>query len=161
MIILSGAGFTSQDQVFIGEKPCSSVSANPRGTSIACVVPASTVAGTQPVTVLGVESQKIVMQKGFTYLLPPSVDQVVPNVVRFRPRMMRLNPAELTINGKGFIQGAAIKIGSKICPVTKITSSSITCRLPMNNRGIHSVTVTNPDGQTATKTDGVTYLEMR
>ena len=57
----------------------------------------------------------------------------------------------VTLNGTNFLSGATVTIGgAPASGVTVVNSSSITATTPANTAGTVNVTVTNPDGQSAT-----------
>lgn len=57
----------------------------------------------------------------------------------------------VTIAGKNFVSGATVTIGPKLATnVTVISSTEATTTVPSGNQGIATVTLKNPDGQTAT-----------
>ena len=64
----------------------------------------------------------------------------------------------VTINGTGFVSGAAVTIGGVVATgVTFVSSTSITAITPAGTAGPQNVVVTNPDSQFGTLTGGFTY----
>lgn len=57
----------------------------------------------------------------------------------------------VTITGKNFVNGATITFGGRVATnVTVISPTEATATVPSGNQGIATVTLKNPDGQTAT-----------
>jgi len=66
----------------------------------------------------------------------------------------------ITITGKNFVNGATVAIGGKPATDVKVISSTkITAKTPPGDIGSADVTVTNPDGKSATVPDGFVYTE--
>ena len=67
---------------------------------------------------------------------------------------------EITVDGQHFLDGASVAVGGATCEVTSINPpDEIICITPAGNAGTVDVTVTNPDDQAGTLTDGFTYLD--
>ncbi|HUP63000.1 MAG TPA: IPT/TIG domain-containing protein [Thermoanaerobaculia bacterium] len=84
------------------------------------------------------------------------------------PTITSLNPTagstkgstSVLINGTGFQSGAAVKFGTVSALSINVNSAtSITAMTPPQAAGTVSVTVTNPDGQSATRNNAYTYIE--
>lgn len=70
------------------------------------------------------------------------------------------NPGQLTITGSNFQTGAAVWVNGAACSNIKVASpASITCDAPAaaGTQGLVAVTVANPDGQSVTVSDKLTY----
>lgn len=63
----------------------------------------------------------------------------------------------VTISGSHFTTGLTVRFGSTLASVTSASASSIVAVAPAGVAGQVSVTVTNPDGQMATKAGAYTY----
>jgi hypothetical protein len=64
----------------------------------------------------------------------------------------------ITITGTNFVNGATVKAGVTSCTSVVFNSStSITCTLPAKAFGQYDLSVTNPDTQVGTLTNGVAY----
>ena len=69
---------------------------------------------------------------------------------------------KVTITGSGFQSGAAVSFGgSAATNVTVLSATSITATTPRHATGTVSVTVTNPNGQSATLVNGYTYRRRK
>jgi hypothetical protein len=65
----------------------------------------------------------------------------------------------MSIAGTGFLSGATVTVGGTAATnVVVNTSTSITCTTPAHVAGLVSVVVTNPDIQSATKSNSFTYV---
>jgi len=68
---------------------------------------------------------------------------------------------EINLVGDSFQPGAQVLIGNAACAdVRVITSEELSCRAPAGAAGVADVTVTNPDGQRATLSGGLTYYRL-
>jgi hypothetical protein len=92
-------------------------------------------------------------------LLPPatlSVTSISPTLGR------TTGGTKVTIAGNGFQSGAAVSFGgSAATNVTVVSATSITATTPPHATGTVSVTVTNPNGQSATLVNGYTYRKRK
>ena len=65
----------------------------------------------------------------------------------------------ITITGTGFAAGATVSIGGSPCSdVVVVSSTEMTCTTPANSSGARDVSVTNPDAQVGTLSNGYTYV---
>ena len=63
-----------------------------------------------------------------------------------------------TLSGSNFVTGAAVSFaGNPATNVTVVSSSTCTCTTPAGSAGPVNVTLTNPDTQSSTLTNGYTY----
>jgi hypothetical protein len=107
------------------------------------------------VTVTNPDGQTAMLAGAFTYQVPPPPP---PSITGINPT---LGPAaggtQVTIFGTGFINGATVKFGSTPAPgVTFGSALSLLATAPAGT-GTVGVTVTNPDGQSATLQGAFTY----
>ena len=69
---------------------------------------------------------------------------------------------KVTITGSGFQSGAAVSFGGSAATNVKVVSTtSITATTPPHATGTVNVTVTNPNGQSATLANGYTYKRRK
>jgi large repetitive protein len=66
-------------------------------------------------------------------------------------------PAEVKITGQNFRPGATVKIGSQAAGVVSVSATEIRATAPGEPAGTMDVTVTNPDGTSATLSKAFTY----
>jgi hypothetical protein len=65
----------------------------------------------------------------------------------------------VTLTGTNFVNGAAVSLGGVVAAnVVVASSTSISATVPAHAAGVVDVVVKNPNGQTATKTNGFIYL---
>ena len=65
----------------------------------------------------------------------------------------------VTISGSYFDSGASVTIGSQACLITSLSSSTITCTTQASSAGTYSVTVVNPNRQSATVNSAFTFSQ--
>ena len=66
----------------------------------------------------------------------------------------------LLLIGDGFKTDVTVSVGGRDCTnLVKYSRRYLTCRAPSQNTGSYSVLVTNPDGSSATLTNGYTYCD--
>lgn len=137
---MNGRLFSSGAKVKIGDKDCTQVqliSAN----QLSCVLPAAD-AGDYRVIVLNQYGQESSEQVLFSYRPAPQVLSISPL------KGLSNKTGTLTVNGSGFLSGASVKIGTQTCNTsTWVSSSTITCSFTALPSGVHSVVITNPEGQ--------------
>ena len=64
----------------------------------------------------------------------------------------------VTINGTNFVAGAAVRVGGALASsVTVLSATQVRATTPPGTAGARDVQVTNPNGQSATRTGGFTY----
>jgi IPT/TIG domain len=66
-------------------------------------------------------------------------------------------PAEVTLSGQNFRPGATVNIGSHAAGVISVSAMEIRATAPGGPAGTVDVTVTNPDGTSATLSKAFTY----
>jgi len=150
LVTVTGANFSAQALVTVGGVSCT-VTGMPTSTQIACVTGAGPL-GAQTVVVVNPDSQNGQKVNGFTYV-PPAVSSVAPT------QGPSAGGTLITVTGQYFHAGASAKVGSSTCAVGSVASdgNSLTCTTPSGS-GTASVSVTNPDSQTAQKANAFTYV---
>src|SRR6185503_380715 len=64
----------------------------------------------------------------------------------------------ITLTGTNFVSGATVRVGGTAATnVTFVSATQLTARTPAGTAGARDVQVTNPDGQSATRTGAFTY----
>lgn len=63
----------------------------------------------------------------------------------------------VSITGTNFASGASVRFGASVGQILQLTTTSLSVRTPAGAGGPVSVSVTNPDGGTATRTSAFTY----
>jgi IPT/TIG domain-containing protein len=117
-------------------------------TTILVVTPANASSGPVAVTVMNSDSQTNTVSGGFTYVSPTAT----PTVTSLSSTSGSTSGgASITINGTNFVSGATVTFGTTPATnVSVVNSSTITASTPAHGPGTVNVTVTNPDGQSAT-----------
>ena len=151
-VTITGTGFSSGATVTIGGNPATGVTVV-NGTSITATTPAHA-AGAVAVTVTNADSQSGTAASAFTYVAP------APTVASVSPASGPIGGGTaVTITGANFAVGAAVTIGgAPATGVSVVNGTTIAATTAAHAVGIVNVTVTNPDSQSATLTNGFTYL---
>ena len=69
-----------------------------------------------------------------------------------------LSGGYVSINGSGFVTGCSVIIGSLIATsVSFVSSIKVNCLIPAQIAGTYTIYLTNPDGSTAIRVNGVQY----
>ncbi len=129
-------------------------------TQVKCTLPLKGMpTGLYNVTVKNRDQTAVTAVNAFTVTSPPPVLSAVKPVTGYNTR-----PIQLTITGNNFNTGAAVEIareGTTIPgTVTSLLSSKIivTCDISDVPTGQYTLTVTNPDGLSATRSNAFTVL---
>ncbi|MCI0341791.1 MAG: IPT/TIG domain-containing protein [Planctomycetales bacterium] len=153
-ITITGTAFQGGATVAVGGSAATSVTvAGP--TSITATTPPGT-AGPASVVVTNPDATSATAANGFTYVAatapPPAIAGLLPT---FGPTA---GGTLVTVTGSGFQTGATVTVGgASATSVTVLTAGSLTFVTPAGTAGPASVTITNPDAQSATATNGFTY----
>ncbi|MCI0342028.1 MAG: IPT/TIG domain-containing protein [Planctomycetales bacterium] len=155
-ITLTGSNFQGGATVAVGGAAATSV-VIVSGTSATAVTPAGS-AGPANVTLTNPDGQAATLANGFTYVLvtPPA-----PTLTAVSPTSGPIAGGQtVTLTGTGFQTGASVTFGgTPATSVTVLSASSLTCVSPATGTpGAVNVTITNPDTQSATLTNGYTYV---
>jgi hypothetical protein len=121
-------------------------------TSVTVRTPAGT-PGTVPISVTNPDGGTGTRSSAFTYLAPPSIGGLSPTVGP------TAGGTDVVISGTGFQTGAAVRFGATAGTVLQLTATSLTARTPAGTIGTVSVSVTNPDGGTVTRSSAFTYQD--
>src|SRR5262249_54895242 len=115
-------------------------------------------AGVSDVLVTNTDTKVGALMRGFTFQAP----QAPPTVTSIAPSTgPALGGTPVTITGSSFQAGATATLaGSSATSVVVVNSSTITAMTPAHAPGAVDVVVTNPDTQSATLTNGFTYLTV-
>jgi hypothetical protein len=151
-VTITGANFVTGATVTFGGIAATGVSVA-NGTTIAATTPAHA-AGLVDVTVTNPGSNSGTLNGGFSYVNPtgPTVTGVAPNSGPTG------GGTTVTISGVNFASGATVTFGgTPATGVSVASSTSMTAVTPAHSAGSVTVTVTNPDSQSASLTAGFTY----
>jgi hypothetical protein len=148
-IAIGGSGFLANATLTLGGVAASNVSVI-SSTAITATTPGNPPGGVD-VKVTNTDGQNATLTNGFTYVgsnPPPTIASMSPNT----------GPAAggttVSITGSRFLSGANVSFGGIVATrVNVISATSLTAIAPAASaRGPVNVTVTNPDGQSATVT---------
>ena len=152
-VTITGTNFVSGATVTFGGTAATNVVVV-SGTQITATTPAHA-AGAVTVTVTNPDTQSGSLSSGFTYtsVTAPTVSGVSPNT----------GPAAggtgVTITGTNFAAGATVTFGGTAATnVVVVSATQITATTPAHAAGAVTVTVTNPDTQSGSLSNGFTYL---
>ena len=149
-VTITGTNFAAGATVTIGSNAATNVVVV-SGTQITATTPAGSI-GAVTVTVT-VNGQAGSLASGFTYVAPPTVTSVSPNVGT------TAGGTSVTITGTNFVTGATVTFGSNAATnVTIVSSTQITAATPAGAAGAVTVTVTNPGSLVGSLTNGYTYV---
>lgn len=152
-VTFTGFNFASGAAVTFDGLPATGVNVT-SATSLTAVSPAHD-AGIVTVAVQNLDGQSGAKPSAFTYVPPPP-----PTVTQVAPAMgSALGGTNVTITGTNFQANALVTFGGAVAMNVVVGSAtSITATTPAHAAGQVGVTVTNPDGQTATRANGFTYV---
>jgi hypothetical protein len=151
-VTLTGKGFQAGATVRFGGSPSTAVTVA-SSTQIRATSPAGS-AGTVSITVTNPNTQSASLASGFTYTSPTTL-----SVSGASPAQGSTSGGTVvTLTGKGFQAGATVRFGgSPSTAVTVASSTQINAMSPAGSAGSVSITVTNPDTQSASLASGFTY----
>lgn len=152
VVTISGSGFSVGASVTVGRVNCNSVVFVGAG-QIRCTTGVQA-AGLVDVIVTNNNGLSGTGANLFTYRAPPTVTSIAS------PTGLSSAPAEVTLTGTGFLDGATVMIGDTACtPVTFVNATSLKCTPGVvSGGGVFDVVVENPDTQTGTLPSGYTYV---
>jgi len=157
VITITGTNFVSGATVAFGANSGTSVTFV-SATSLKATAPASTggAEGTVNVTVTNPDTQTATLTNGLMYkLAAPTITSISPTVATPKGGTV------ITITGNNFVNGATVAFGAnnstKVTFVSKTSLKATTPASTGNAEGQVNVTVTNPDSQAATLTNGLMY----
>ncbi|MEW6127530.1 MAG: IPT/TIG domain-containing protein [Acidobacteriota bacterium] len=153
-ITISGTNFVNGATVTLGGTAATNVSVL-SSTTINATTPAHA-AGIVNLVVTNPDNQSATLTNGFTYNAPPAP---APTITGISPNTGTVaGGLTVTISGTGFVSGATASFGgTPATNVNVVSATSITATTPAHTAGAVDVTVTNPDNQSATLTNGFTY----
>ncbi|MEK7397044.1 MAG: IPT/TIG domain-containing protein, partial [Candidatus Poribacteria bacterium] len=163
-ITIQGSGFMPGAKVmigFVGEDPnIVTISTTQVATweyvsptTMTAFMPPSEKPKTISVVVINPDDQRAILRNSFTYNSFPTITSMQPNNGPSK------GGTKIMINGTGFLPGAKVRFGFyEASSVIMKDDSTIECITPSGDPGAVVVSVTNPDTQTATKTNGFIYI---
>jgi len=143
VVQITGSGFQPGLTVTFGSTGARSVQVVNSSTITATTPPGS---GTVGVTVRNPDGQSGMLTSAFTYQTASTITSVTPNPVNYA------GGTTVTITGTGFLNGVTVTFGTIKVPGSNlrfVSSSSVQVVAPAAPVGNVTITITNPDGQTA------------
>lgn len=138
LVTISGSDFSNGANITIGGTTCSGATVV-SSTTITCTTSANS-AGTFSVIVTNIDGQTGMLSNAYTFQPAPTVTSITPS------SGFSSGSTPVTINGTGFLTGAAVSFGGSNCNgVTVVDQNTITCSTSAHAAGAVTVIVTNPD----------------
>ena len=151
-VVINGTGFTPGATVFFGGTAATGVTVT-SATRLDVILPARTSGGAVDVLVTNTDGQFFRSVGAFTYVSPPTITSVTP------AEGAPIGGAEVVIVGTGFVEGATVAFGGTAATnVVFENSTRMRATTPARPVGAVTVTVTNPDGQVASRANGFNYI---
>ncbi len=127
-------------------------------TQLTARTPAGT-AGARDVQVTNPNGQSATRTGGFTYTAAAQA----PTLTSVSPTSgPTAGGTTITLTGTNFVSGATVRVGGTAATnVAFVSATQLTARTPAGTAGARDVQVTNPDGQSATRTGAFTYTARR
>ena len=151
-VTITGTNFVDGATVDFGSTAAANVTFV-SDSELTAETPAGT-AGAVSVKVINPDGKSGTLANAFTYADSPDLTSVSPSVVE------TAGGTTVTLTGTGFQPGATVSFGTgRLFPwrVFVVSATSISVVAPPLPAGGLDVTVTNPDGQSATLSSGITY----
>ena len=152
---ITGSNFTSGATVTFDRLAGTSISVGSDGTYIFVTTPAHS-AGSVNVTVTNPDGQSITRTNGYSY------SDAAPTITNISPQTGHINGGtRVYITGSNFTSGATVTFDGLAGTSISVGSDGtyIFVTTPAHSAGSVSVTVTNPDGQSITRTNGYSYSD--
>ncbi|WP_028543967.1 IPT/TIG domain-containing protein [Paenibacillus taiwanensis] len=152
---VNGKGFKDTSKVFVGDKEATTVFISTEQLKVR--MPNWPQAEKVDIKVKNPDDQWGELPQAFSYITPPPPPK--PEVTSVSPDKGLMAGGQVaTVNGAKFVDGAVVSMGGKSVTTVFLSDSQLRIRtLAWPTPGSVDVTVTNPDGQSATLTAGFTY----
>lgn len=142
-----------QPEVFFGGTSATSIDVVSK-SRITAITPAHAF-GNVDVVVKNDNGQSYTLTNGFSYTAPPSIDSILPT------SGFKTGGDLVTITGANFYGTPTVKFGTtNATNVTVVNPTTITATTPAHLAGLVSISVTNPDNQSATSNDAFLFNEL-
>ncbi len=150
---LNGANFLNGATVTIGGTVATNVVFKST-TQLTIRIPKGT-AGPADVVVTNPDGKSVTLPGSFTYThLAPIITSITPNTDTI------LGGTSVTLNGANFLNGATVTFGGQDATDVVVSSTKISAKVPSGKVGTVGVTITNPDGQSATLPGSFTFTHL-
>jgi hypothetical protein len=150
---LTGTNFVSGATVRVGGTAATNV-VFVSATQLTARTPAGT-AGARDVRVTNPNGQSATRTGAFTY----TATAQAPTLTSVSPALgPEAGGTTITLTGTNFVSGATVRVGGTAATnVVFVSATQLTARTPAGTAGARDVQVTNPNGQSATRTGAFTY----
>jgi len=152
VITISGKNFETATKVYFND---TAIQSTVYGTGqIKAVTPKWTASGPVDVKVTNSDGQSVTLSSGFKYLsLPaPTLTSITPN------NGLITGGTLVTVTGSNFVNGAKLTFGNQKLVTTFVSATQLRITTPVWETAEQvDITVTNPDGQTASLSNAFTF----
>ena len=147
-ITLTGTNFVSGATVRVGGVAATNVAFS-SATRVTARTPAGT-AGARDVQITNPNGQSATRAGAFTYTAPSTT----PTLTSISPTSgPTTGGTTITLTGTNFVSGATVRVGGVAATNVAFSSATqVTARTPAGTAGARDVQITNPNGQSATRT---------
>ena len=151
-ITLTGTNFVSGATVRVGGVAATNVAFS-SATRVTARTPAGT-AGARDVRITNPNGQSATRTGAFTY-----TTSTTPTLTSVSPTSgPTTGGTTITLTGTNFVSGATVRVGGVAATNVAFSSATrVTARTPAGTAGARDVQITNPNGQSATRTGAFTY----
>lgn len=152
-VAVGGSGFVAGLTLRFGINSATNVNVT-SATAMTATVPAGSL-GAVNVSVTNPNGLNGMLAGGYTYtavVVPVTVTSITPATGDIA------GGTSITIGGTGFLSGATVTVGTAANTVVVVNSNTITAKVAAHAVGSVNVVVTNPNGTTATLTNGYAYI---
>ena len=152
-ITLTGTNFVSGATVRVGGVAATNVAFS-SATRVTARTPAGT-AGARDVQITNPNGQSATRAGAFTY----TTTSTTPTLTSVSPTSgPTTGGTTITLTGTNFVSGATVRVGGVAATSVVFSSATrLTARTPAGTAGARDVQITNPNGQSATRTGAFTY----
>ncbi|RIK40061.1 MAG: hypothetical protein DCC58_14445 [Chloroflexi bacterium] len=124
-------------------------------SSLQAVVPAGLPAGPHDLTVTNPDGGAATRNAAFTAQAP------APTLASVSPAAANAGD-EITLQGANFVSGAVVRIGAATVPSSVLAADQALATVPAGTApGVYSVSITNPDGQSASLSNALTVTTLQ
>ena len=152
-ITINGTNFATSGTIRVGGTQATGIT-RVSSTQLRATTPAGT-AGARDVQVINGNGSSATLAGAFTYTATPTT----PTLTSVSPTSGPTSGGTtITLTGSNFVSGATVRVaGVAATNVVFSSATQITARTPAGTAGARDVQITNPNGQSATRTGAFTY----
>ena len=152
-ITINGTNFATSGTIRVGGTQATGIT-RVSSTQLRATTPAGT-AGARDVQVINGNGSSATSAGAFTYAATPTT----PTLTSVSPTSGPTSGGTtITLTGSNFVSGATVRVaGVAATNVVFSSATQITARTPAGTAGARDVQITNPNGQSATRTGAFTY----